>query len=115
MKMYEEYILLGLMIAFALFALFYVLIRVWAIRKRNYWKTQDIPFIDSPLMLGPFSKSFILKKPISETCEEIYNHASVKDKPIVGVNVFHKPALFIRDPVLVRRILKQDCSYFGDG
>lgn len=113
--MYYELLPLLLIAGLALFALAVILVRIWAIRKRNYWKSQDVPYIDSPLILGHFSRSFILKKPITDTCNEIYNHADALDKPFIGVNVFHKPALFIRDPVLVRRILTVDGSYFGDG
>lgn len=115
MPIYGESFPLFVIIASAISVIVFILVRIWGIKKRNYWKTQKVNTVDSTLLLGHFARSFIFKKPISERCQEIYSHESVRDQPLVGVNIFHKPAILIRDPVLIKRILKEDGSCFSDG
>ncbi|XP_037026215.1 probable cytochrome P450 6g2 [Bradysia coprophila] len=90
------------------------LLYYWAKQKQNYWKDRNIPYIKSPLLLGHFFKTVILKQHNIDALTHLYDHPNAKGKPFVGINVFHKPAILVREPELVRRILIKDFQYFSN-
>lgn len=79
-----------------------------------YWKERDVPFIKSPMLLGSFFKTTILKESVSKTLTYLYNHESAKNEPLVGFNLFHKPSILIRDPELVKQVLIKHFQHFSN-
>lgn len=86
----------------------------WALKRKNYWRDQDVPHVESPILFGNFYKTFFLREPVTDAFDRIYHHPKAKGQPFVGVNLFHKPAIVVRDPELVKKILVKDFNYFGD-
>lgn len=84
----------------------------WAYQRQNYWKHRNIPHIKSPLLLGHFFKTVLMKEHNIDAITNLYSHRNAKGKPFVGINVFHKPAILLRDPELVKRVLIKDFQYF---
>lgn len=66
------------------------LLYYWAKQKQNYWKDRNIPHVKSPLLLGHFFKTVILKQHNIDALTHLYDHPNAKGKPFVGINVFHK-------------------------
>lgn len=80
----------------------------------NYFKRKNIPYIKANLLFGNL-KDLILSR--SDPCalvSEWYNHPNAKDEPIVGIHVFQKPGLIIRDPELIKQIMITDFAKFSN-
>lgn len=101
-------------IALALLIIIVSIIYYWAYQRKTFWKRHNVPHIESPLFLGNFAKTMILQEHIEVTFDRLYNHAVAKNQPFIGVNVFHKPTIIVRDPELIKRILVKDFSSFND-
>lgn len=84
----------------------------WAYQRQNYWKNRNIAHVKSPLLLGHFFKTVLLKENNVDALTHLYNHPNAKGKAFVGINIFHKPAILIREPELIKRVLIKDFQYF---
>lgn len=100
-----EYILSILIISVSI-ALF------WGYQRKTFWRRNNIPFVDSPMFLGNFYKTMFLKEHLSVTFDHLYNHEVAKNESFIGVNLFHKPIILLRDPELIKRILCKDFHCF---
>lgn len=85
----------------------------WALKRKNYWKDRNVPHIESPLLLGNVYKTFFMKEVITKAFDKIYYHPNAQGQPFVGINVFHKPSVFIRNPQLIKQIMVKDFNYFS--
>lgn len=90
------------------------LIYYWANQRQNYWKNLNIPHVKSPLLLGHFFKSVILREHSVKAISNLYEHPNARGKPFVGINIFHKPGILVREPELVKRVLIKDFQYFAN-
>lgn len=86
----------------------------WAKQRQTYWKRNNVPYIESLPLLGHFTWMVLLKENIAHVISRLYNHPNAKGQPYVGINVFHKPALLIRDPELIKQMAIKDFNYFVD-
>lgn len=86
--------------------LFYV-----AHKRQNYWKDRNIPHITAPIW-GHVLKATALKENAADTLNNLYNHKEAQGHKFVGINIFYKPAILVRDPELVKRVLVKDFNYF---
>ena len=80
----------------------------------TYWKRKGIAYIPASPIFGNLKEVLFAKKSAAEAFGDFYFHPDAKDRPFVGINTFHKPALVIRDPELVKRILVKDFSQFSN-
>lgn len=78
--MYEAFWVIFI-IGLGLFCLTVILVRVWALKRKNYWKTQKMPYIESKIFLGTFASTFVLKKCITDACSKIYKR---KEDHVIG-------------------------------
>lgn len=104
------------MIITVLLTIFFTLtlyIYQWARRQKNFWKDRGVPYIDSPLLLGHFLRPMILKESPAVTVSRLYNHRNAKGQPFVGVHLFHKPTILLRDPDLIKKIMIKDFNSFS--
>lgn len=83
-------------------------------RRLNYFKDRNIPYLKSFPIFGALSQSLIGKKGIYECTEEIYNSLKFKNEKFFGIFMFHKPALFIKDPELIKQIMVKDFNNFSN-
>lgn len=84
----------------------------WLNRRQDYFKNLGIPYVPSIPLLGSFGDAMFGKTGIYEQIVTLYNQPEVKDKPFFGIFVFHKPALMISDPELIKRITVKDFNSF---
>lgn len=79
-KMFEAFWVIFI-IGLGLFCLTVILVRLWALKKKNYWKKQKMPYVESKLLLGSFASTFVLKKCITDACSNIYKK---KEDHVIG-------------------------------
>jgi cytochrome P450 family 6 len=97
---------LTLLIILALVA-FAFLISV--IRKnQNYFADHKIPYLKSPALLGAYAEVVLGKKGVYDKVMQIYHDAELKNEKYFGVYIFHKPALFLKDPEIIKQIMITD-------
>lgn len=100
-----EYILSLLIISVSI-------ILYWGYRRKTFWQRHNVPYVDSPIFLGNFYKPMFLKEHLSVTFDGLYNHTVAKNQSFIGVNLFHKPIILLRDPELIKRVLIKDFNCF---
>lgn len=81
---------------------------------QDFFKKQNLPYLKSLPLLGSFFTVFSGKRVFFQRIYEIYNRPEFKDEPIVGVFLFHKPTIFVREPELVKKILITDFNSFNN-
>lgn len=84
----------------------------WVSKRQDYFKNHNIPFAKSPPLLGAFSDSVLGKLSFYDNVVTLCNRPELKDKPFFGMFLFHKPALVINDPELIKQILVKDFNSF---
>lgn len=86
----------------------------WALHINGYWKRKNIPYIPATPFVGNVEKAVAFKKCVAEQFQDLYLDKDTRDAPFVGIHIFHKPALLIRDLELVKRILVKDFGSFSN-
>ena len=81
-------------------------------RNFNFWHKLGVPYVKPTPFVGNLKECVLQKTTIGEQLKRIYNEHS--DKPYVGMFLFNKPSLLIRDLELVKNILVKDFQNFGD-
>lgn len=77
----------------------------------SYWKRRKFPFINPTIPFGNLGPVVAGKTSMGVLLWDLYMQSK---KPFVGIYLFNKPALLIRDPNLVKRILVSDFDSFCD-
>lgn len=105
-----------IMILFWFLSIVVFLLGIWsALRYRNgYWKRRGIPFIPATVVVGNFKEVCNFSTPLVEQFRSWYNHPVGKDSPVVGIHLFYRPALLIRDLDLVKAVLLKDFAAFSN-
>ncbi|XP_075152734.1 putative cytochrome P450 6g2 [Haematobia irritans] len=80
----------------------------------SYWIRHQIVQIEPTPLVGNLGKILRMSEPSAKVIEEFYNHPKAKDKPFVGIYIFYRPALLIRDPELIKRVLIRDFGKFNN-
>lgn len=99
------YILLAFV---GLFAYLYL----WGLKRKNYWADKGVPYVESPIFLGNLAGALFCRENVTKALNRIYYHPTSKSVPFIGFNLFHKPAILLRDPDLVKQIMVKDFSDF---
>ncbi|XP_071447947.1 cytochrome P450 9e2-like [Hetaerina americana] len=94
--------LLALIGAFGLYAFH----RLY-ITPKQYWSKKGIPSEKYLPLVGSISDAALSKKPIGEVYADIY--VKNEEYRYVGFHKFTQPAILLRDPELIRRIIVDDC------
>lgn len=98
-----------LTVSFVLFGVFYV----YAKYKLSYWKKRGVQSPPANILFGNLTDVFLMKNSPAQILQEIYNYAG-SDAPYVGLYLFHRPILLIRDPELIKSIMVKDFESFGN-
>lgn len=99
---------------FLVLVLFSLSILFWYIRDhQSYFKMQNVKYLKSTPFLGCLFDAIVGRKGIYENILDIYNTPEFRDEPFFGIFMFHKPALIIKDPELIKRVLITDFNSFG--
>lgn len=92
----------------------FVAIFFWSLYKVTYWKRHNVPFIPALPFIGNFKDILLFKRSISEKVCDFYFNKLVENKSVCGLHVLYKPALLIRDPELIKRVLLTDFDSFSN-
>lgn len=76
----------------------------------SYWKRHGVPFVRATPLLGSMTKVCLFSRNVAENFDELYSE--LPDEPIVGIHLFTKPALLIRNVDLVKEIVVKDYAFF---
>ncbi|KAH8398959.1 hypothetical protein KR222_004286 [Zaprionus bogoriensis] len=102
--------LLLLLLTLVLLGAVYLLLR----RHYAYWPRRGVPELRPRLLLGNLGGMLSMRSSPADFIAQLYNHPSAQDQPFVGIHVFHKPALLLRDPELIKRIMVKDFGKFSN-
>lgn len=76
----------------------------------SYWKRNGVLYVKSTPFLGCMKPVVLRQKNIAENFDDCYNE--FPDEPMVGIHLFTKPTLMIRDLELVKEIVVKNYSSF---
>ncbi|XP_033212129.1 cytochrome P450 6k1-like isoform X2 [Belonocnema kinseyi] len=85
---------------------------VYMTRNFNYWKKRGVVEVQPTAFIGNFGDCLFLRKSPGQFLKDIYDMG--KNTPYVGLFVFDKPFLLLRDPQVIKRVLVKDFNYFND-
>lgn len=97
-----------------IFVLLPIGIYCYSLYVNTYWKRKKIPYIPAAPVVGNLLDCLRFKKSVAEVFDDIYFDRKTISKPFIGIHFFHKPALIIKDPELIKRVLVKDFSSFSD-
>lgn len=86
---------------------------VWSRRTYVYWQRRRVKFVQPVHLLGNLKDVLWLQTSFPLLLRDYYFDSQFKDEPVVGIYLFHQPALLIRDLNLVRTILVEDFVSFS--
>lgn len=81
-------------------------------RRLSYFERKNVPYLKSFPFIGALTDALIGRKGIYDCIEDIYYNPKFKNDKFFGIFMFHKPALFIKDQELIKRILVKDFNSF---
>jgi cytochrome P450 family 6 len=84
---------------------------MYAKRKLSYWEKRGVVSIPPHLFFGNFKDCILMKKTPADLLQDIYNKVD-PDVPYVGLYIFHKPVLLLRDRTLIKQIMITDFETF---
>jgi cytochrome P450 family 6 len=85
----------------------------WIYDHQSYFKKHNVKYLKSIPFLGFISDNLLNKKSAYNNYLDIYNNPEFKDEPFFGIFIFHKPALMVKDPELIKKIMVTDFTSFG--
>ncbi|KAL7024354.1 hypothetical protein ACKWTF_013006 [Chironomus riparius] len=97
-----------------LIALIFVLFLLWLYWQQTYFKRHNIPYVQTNVLLGGLSDALLKKCGFFENVLRLYTRPEVKDVPFFGFYIFQRPALVIKDPELIKRIMIKDFNSFSN-
>lgn len=86
----------------------------WAQYVTTFWKRNRMPFVPARPFVGNLTEVATFRKTLAVHMQDMYNSSSARGQAAVGIQLFHKPALMVRDPELLRRVLVKDFASFSD-
>ncbi|XP_037812133.1 LOW QUALITY PROTEIN: probable cytochrome P450 6t3 [Lucilia sericata] len=78
----------------------------------SYWKRRNIPFIKPLPLVGNLLDLILLKVSFGELFQQLYEHPTLQNRDYGGIFVLQQPALIIREPELIRKLLIKDFDMF---
>ncbi|XP_055530781.1 probable cytochrome P450 6a13 [Wyeomyia smithii] len=83
----------------------------WLRYNFKFWQRENVPGPKPSLLFGNLGASLAMKKHIAEMAEEWYKE--FPNEPFVGYYKVFKPAVFLRDPELIKAVLVKDHTCFS--
>lgn len=82
---------------------------LWIKRVYSYWERTKFPYMKPSFPFGNVSDSAMGRKCMGINFYDLYNSSN---EPIIGIYLFYRRALLVRDAELVKRILSTDATSF---
>uniref|UniRef100_W8BKQ7 Putative cytochrome P450 6v1 n=1 Tax=Ceratitis capitata TaxID=7213 RepID=W8BKQ7_CERCA len=86
---------------------------IWSRRTYVYWQRRRVKFVQPVHLLGNLKDVLWLRTSFPLLLRDYYFDPLFKDEPVVGIYLFHQPALLIRDLNLLGTILVEDFVSFS--
>lgn len=96
-------------LVFVCFALY-----IWLQYQYTYWRRHSIPYIEPSMFFGNLKGIINSETDPCTWFQHLYNHEKAKNLAAVGIYIFNKPSLLIRDLELIKAILIKDFNYFSN-
>jgi cytochrome P450 family 6 len=80
-------------------------------RHYSYWERAGIPYIEPKIPIGNLSALIKKERSFGTAIYDLYKQTS---EPFVGIYLFFRPAILVRDSKLVKAILNTDFQHFHD-
>lgn len=98
------------------FLIFFLVLALCCLHKYhfNYWTRHNVPQIKPTPIVGNLAPILCMAESAAKVIERMFNSPLAKDKPLLGIYLFHQPALLLRDSELIKRVLIRDFSKFSD-
>lgn len=87
---------------------------IWSRRTYVYWQRRRVKFVQPTHLLGNLSRVLRLEESFALQLRRFYFDERFRNEPVVGIYLFHQPALLIRDLQLVRTVLVEDFVSFSN-
>lgn len=87
---------------------------LWCRHRFSYWQRHGIPYMEPTWLIGNTKDALTLKRHYGLYVSDIYNNPRMSREAVVGMYIFHQPALVIRDPDIIKSILIKDFNYFAN-
>lgn len=87
---------------------------IWSRRTYVYWQRRRVKFVQPTHLLGNLKKVLKLEESFALQLRRFYFDERFRNEPVVGIYLFHQPALLIRDLQLVRTVLVEDFVSFSN-
>lgn len=92
------------LIAIIILALFFLIKRQY-----TFWENSGIPSLKAKFLVGNLEKVIKNERSFGTAIYDIYKQSS---EPLLGIYLFFRPAILVRDSELVKNILTKDYNYF---
>lgn len=89
---------------------FIILLYLYMTRKFKYWKNRGVLEVTPTPFIGNFGDCLTTKISAGQWIDDIYNYGA--GLPYVGLYIFDRPCLLIRDREIIKSILVRDFNYF---
>ncbi|XP_037935232.1 probable cytochrome P450 6v1 [Teleopsis dalmanni] len=87
---------------------------VWSRRTYVYWQRRRVKFVRPTHLLGNLKEVLKLENSFALQLRNFYFDKRFENEPLVGIYLFHQPALLLRDLELVRTVLIEDFVSFSN-
>jgi cytochrome P450 family 6 len=87
---------------------------IWLFWQQTFFRRHNIPYVQTNILLGGLSDSLLGKCGFFENVRRLYTSPEAKDVPFFGFFIFQRPALVIKDPELIKRIMVKDFNSFNN-
>lgn len=87
---------------------------IWSRRTYVYWQRRRVKFVQPTHILGNLKKVLKLEESFALQLRRFYFDDRFRNEPVVGIYLFHQPALLIRDLQLARTVLVEDFVSFSN-
>ncbi|KAH8344798.1 hypothetical protein KR067_007811, partial [Drosophila pandora] len=87
---------------------------IWSRRTYVYWQRRRVKFVQPTHLLGNLTRVLRLEESFALQLRRFYFDERFRNEPVVGIYLFHQPALLIRDLNLARTVLIEDFVSFSN-
>lgn len=80
----------------------------------SYWKRKNVPYIKPNYIFGNLKDMVLMKKTAAYMFADLYDHDVARNEPYVGIHIFNRPGVLIRDLELIKKVLIRDFNNFSN-
>ncbi|XP_011180068.1 cytochrome P450 6g1 [Zeugodacus cucurbitae] len=97
-----------------LLATLFALVYIWSRYTYGYWQRQKVPYMPAVPLIGNMQVLLTLSNSFYLYLSDIYKDARMSKAAAVGIYLFNKPALLLREPELIKSVLIKEFAKFAN-